>query len=90
VQGYSDGSETAWIEPTVAGQDEPEHPAPVLTLAADTAAAPTAEPAAGDHEHASATDEPGALALFVAFLALMAGIAGVVLGVRANRRTVSS
>jgi hypothetical protein len=94
VQGYSDGSEAAWIEPTVEGQAEPERPAPTLTLAADTAAAdPTAEPtttAAEDHEHASATDEPGALALFVAFLALVAGIAGVVLGVRANRRTVSS
>lgn len=58
VQTYSDGSEAAWIEPTVAGP--------------------------------SATDEPGALALFVAFLALMAGIGGVVLGVRANRRSVSS
>ena len=92
VQGYSDGNEAAWIEPTVAGQDEPERPAPVLVLAAD---AETAGPATGsttgteDHGHASATDEPGALALFVAFLALLAAIGGVVLGVRANRRTVS-
>ena len=101
VQGYSDGSETAWIEPTVDGQGEPEHPAPTLTLAAASAAPTTAAgettaateettAATDDHEHASATDEPGALALFVAFLALVAGIAGVVLGVRANRRTVSS
>ena len=30
VQSYSDGSESAWIEPTVDGQPEPEHPAPVL------------------------------------------------------------
>jgi periplasmic copper chaperone A len=94
VQGYSDGSETAWIEPTVEGQEEPEHPAPVLTLTAATAAPTTAAEATtaatDDHEHASATDEPGALALFVAFLALLAAIGGVVLGVRANRRTVSS
>ena len=34
VQTYSDGSEAAWIEPTVAGQAEPERPAPVLTLTA--------------------------------------------------------
>jgi periplasmic copper chaperone A len=95
VQGYSDGSEAAWIEPTVAGQAEPEDPAPVLTLVA--AATPAGqEPAAAtdaateEHGHASATDEPGALALFVAFLALLAAIGGVVLGVRANRRTVSS
>jgi periplasmic copper chaperone A len=97
VQGYSDGSEAAWIEPTVDGQEEPERPAPVLTLARETTAtageqatAPTTEPATEEHGHASATDEPGALALFVAFLALLAGIGGVVLGVRANRRTVSS
>ena len=94
VQGYSDGSETAWIEPTVEGQEEPEHPAPVLTLTAATAAPTTAAEATtaatDDHEHASVTDEPGALALFVAFLALLTAIGGVVLGVRANRRTVSS
>lgn len=89
VQGYSDGSESAWIEPTVDGE-EPERPAPVLTLAAGTTAVPAAEPAAEGHAHASATDEPGALALFVAFLALLGAIGGVVLGVRANRRTVSS
>jgi periplasmic copper chaperone A len=90
VQGYSDGSEAAWIEPTVAGQEEPERPAPVLTLAAEEATTAPEEAAATEQEHASATDEPGALALFVAFLALAAGLAGVVLGVRANRRTVSS
>jgi uncharacterized protein YcnI len=95
VQGYSDGSETAWIEPTVEGQGEPEHPAPTLTLAAGTGAAATTAAeattaATDDPEHASATDEPGALALFVAFLALLTAIGGVVLGARANRRTVSS
>jgi uncharacterized protein YcnI len=90
VQTYSDGSEAAWIEPTVAGGEEPERPAPVLTLAA---AAPVTEPAtekAEEHGHASASDEPAALALFVAFLALLTSVGGVVLGVRANRRTVSS
>jgi uncharacterized protein YcnI len=105
VQTYSDGSEAAWIEPTVAGGEEPERPAPVLTLAAGTAAetapgtaaAPATEPAtekaeenAEEHGHASASDEPAALALFVAFLALLTSVGGVVLGVRANRRTVSS
>ncbi len=95
VQGYSDGSEAAWIEPTVAGQEEPERPAPVLSIAAAATAAEQQPAAANDtaaeeHGHASATDEPGALALFVAFLALLAAIGGVVLGVRANRRTVSS
>jgi uncharacterized protein YcnI len=32
VQTYSDGSEARWIEETVDGEEEPERPAPVLTL----------------------------------------------------------
>jgi periplasmic copper chaperone A len=92
VQTYSDGSESAWIEPTVDGQAEPESPAPVLTLAAASAEeTPTADSdTAAGHGHGEATNEPAGLALFVAILALLAGIAGVVLAVRANRRTVSS
>jgi uncharacterized protein YcnI len=94
VQSYSDGSETAWIEPTVAGQAEPEHPAPVLSLA-PVAVAPednqaiSADPAA-EHEHGTTTDQPAGAALFVGILALLTAIAGVVLAVRANRRTVGS
>jgi periplasmic copper chaperone A len=40
VQTYSDGSEAAWIEPTVDGQPEPEHPAPVHRSTSPTAPAP--------------------------------------------------
>jgi uncharacterized protein YcnI len=93
VQVYSDGSESAWIEPTVEGQEEPDRPAPVLTLAAD--AAPGASSDSGttgaeeDHSHDAASD-PGGPALFLAILALLVAIGGVVLGWRANRRTVSS
>ena len=103
VQTYGDGTESAWIEPTVEGRAEPEHPAPVLTLAGattGTAATATAADAAPDAT-AAATDTtaastghgdtgPGALALFVAIVALFTGVAGVVLGWRAGRRTVSS
>jgi uncharacterized protein YcnI len=103
VQTYDDGIESAWIEPTVEGQAEPEHPAPVLTLTGattDTPATATAADAAPDAT-AAATDTaaastghgdtgPGALALFVAIVALFTGVAGVVLGWRAGRRTVSS
>jgi uncharacterized protein YcnI len=32
AQTYSDGEVVQWIEPTVKGGDEPEHPAPVLKL----------------------------------------------------------
>jgi uncharacterized protein YcnI len=37
AQTYSDGSVVNWDQPTVAGQDEPEHPAPTFTV---TTAAP--------------------------------------------------
>jgi periplasmic copper chaperone A len=90
VQTYSDGSESAWIEPTV-GDEEPENPAPTLTLTAGG----DAEPATEETATASASDSsddgpPVGLALFISLLALLVGIAGVVLGWRAQRRTVSS
>jgi periplasmic copper chaperone A len=103
VQTYSDGNESAWIEPTVAGQEEPERPAPVLSLAADAQTGHAATEEAATEEAATEeaateeaatdgghTDDPGALALFIAILAFLTALAGVVLGARANRRTVSS
>jgi periplasmic copper chaperone A len=86
VQTYSDGTEVAWIEPAVDGRPEPERPAPVLTLTADTGAAAVPEHAVAD----TGSSGPGGLALFVAILALLTGVAGVVLGWKAGRRTVSS
>ena len=32
LQTYSDGTIVRWIDPVVAGQDEPDHPTPILTL----------------------------------------------------------
>jgi uncharacterized protein YcnI len=92
VQTYSDGSEEAWIEPTVEGQPEPEHPAPVLSLAGHSATASGAAAAeTTSHVHdAQVSGQPAGLALFLAILALVVGTAGVVLGVRAWRRTVGS
>ena len=96
VQTYSDGTEAAWIEPTVEGQAEPERPAPVLTLTApaDGATGTTTTTTATDTAAATSAGHsdpgPGALALFVALVALFTGLAGVVLGWRAGRRTVSS
>src|SRR3954469_9157573 len=91
VQVYSDGSETAWIEPTVEGQGEPERPAPVLALAADTSAAGATTAPGADHSHeAAASSNVGGPALFLAILALLVAVGGVVLGWRASRRTVSS
>ncbi|WP_369251972.1 YcnI family copper-binding membrane protein [Geodermatophilus amargosae] len=92
VQTYSDGTESAWIEPTVDGQEEPENPAPTLSLTSTADATATDTAASSDaHGHdGPVSNEPAGLALFLAILALAVGIAGVVLGYRAGRRTVSS
>ena len=91
VQVYSDGKQVAWIEPTIEGAPEPEHPAPVLSLstAAATAAPVTAsstDPHAG-HTTATASSPAGA-ALFVALVALAVALAGVVMAYLARRRSV--
>jgi uncharacterized protein YcnI len=90
VQSYSDGTEAAWIDPTVEGRPEPGHPAPTLSLAAaDGAVSSSAASSAHAHDAATA-GEPAGLALFVAILALAVAVAGVVLGLVARRRTVAS
>ncbi|MCZ2810135.1 YcnI family protein [Modestobacter sp. VKM Ac-2979] len=91
VQTYSDGTEAAWIEPTVDGQPEPRYPSPVLSLAAEDADTPTdtaatADPAADDE----GSDGTAVTALVLAVLGLLAGLGGLFLGLSARRRTVSS
>ena len=89
VQTYSDGTETAWIDPTVAGQPEPQHPAPTLSLAAS---APSSAAPASDTSAASSSGNGSSsdgLPLFLSIAALVLGLAGVVLGWRAGRRTVN-
>ena len=73
VQTYSDGSESAWIEPTVDGQAEPEHPAPVLSLTAETATetSGSATDETAEHTHDAVTSAPAGVALFLAILALV-------------------
>ena len=92
VQVYSDGSEAAWIEPTVEGQAEPEHPAPVLALTSADAAPVSGD--AGTPAASASASETGngtaVTALVLAVLGLLAGLGGLVLGLTARRRTVGS
>jgi uncharacterized protein YcnI len=95
LQTYSDGKEVAWIDPTVEGSPEPAHPAPTLSLTADAAPAAAAAPSAASaadphagHTTTATTNSPAGAALFVALVALAVALAGVVLGYRAQRRSV--
>lgn len=95
LQGYDDGSTVAWIEPTVAGQEEPEHPAPTLALTAVDSPAPAGTPAdtPADAPAAAPGDNDSGLAvagLVVGTGGLLLGATGVVLALGARRRATSS
>lgn len=77
LQTYSDGSIVRWIDEPSTDGSEPEHPAPVLKLAA--AAAPAA--AAGSTPE-PASDGPGALGV----AGLIAGLLALVLALLAYQR----
>jgi uncharacterized protein YcnI len=76
VQTYSDGTIVRWIDPTVAGQPEPEHPAPVLKLSADPSGAATQAGTTSTTVSATKTDTSSATAT----TALVVGIVGLVVG----------
>jgi periplasmic copper chaperone A len=73
TQSYSDGQVVAWTDPTVTGEQEPEHPAPALGLAPATAA---------DEQSSDATSDRVARALGIAGVAL--GAAGLAIGLSAR------
>lgn len=75
LQGYDDGSTVSWIDPTVEGQPEPEHPAPTLSLVAASSA-----PAADTTATTAAAGATGSGASGLAVTALIVGIVGLVLG----------
>lgn len=81
LQTYRGGEVVRWIETPVAGGPEPEHPAPVLTLAA-------AQPTASPHVTHTATGGSGSdgnlslAALGVASLALVTSVASLIRGRR--------
>lgn len=93
LQDYSDGTESAWIDPTVAGQPEPEHPAPVLKLAGSSPSdspAAAASPAAASAQQSGSSSAAGVWALVVAIVALVVALVAAGLAWAGRRRTVSS
>lgn len=87
LQTYSDGNVQRWIEEPQAGGEEPDHPAPVLTL---TGASPSASaaPDAGSGDAMAAEEDSGTgLATGLGVAGLVAGLAGLALGGAAFART---
>ncbi|BCB75857.1 hypothetical protein GCM10022251_80450 [Phytohabitans flavus] len=90
LQTYSNNEIVRWIEePSAAGGEEPEHPAPVLKLA--KAPAEGASTAANANVNlAGSTEDTGedgdGLATFAGLGGLVAGLAGLVFGLLAWRR----
>lgn len=73
LQTYSNGNVVKWIEVAAPGADEPEHPAPILTLAPE-AGAGAAVPAADSSSSGGTATGLAIAALVVAVIA--AGLAG--------------
>ncbi len=80
AQRYDDGSVVNWSDPApTAGTEEPEHPAPTLTLSAAGAAAGTAAPAGG-HDDAAVAAAPAGAVRTADNTARILGVGGIVIG----------
>jgi uncharacterized protein YcnI len=77
TQTYSDGEVVAWSDPTVEGQGEPEHPAPVLSLTA------TGQTDGASDDGSDNDSDSVARALGIAGVAL--GAAGLAMGLSARQ-----
>ncbi|MEA3020713.1 MAG: hypothetical protein QOI47_2237 [Actinomycetota bacterium] len=79
LQTYDNGDVVRWIDETVAGKPEPDHPAPTVTVvaAADTGAPSTASATTAKGDGA---DPLEFVALAVGGLALVAALAALVMG----------
>ncbi|GGL88931.1 MULTISPECIES: YcnI family copper-binding membrane protein [Micromonospora] len=89
LQTYSNGDVSRWIEEPVPGGEEPQDPAPVLTLTAANAA-PSAAPAAQNSDDDDDDDDRAegvGLATGLGGVGLLAGLGGLVLGGLAFART---
>ena len=96
TQTYDDGEVVAWAEETVEGQEEPEHPAPVLEVVEAPAedeveTVADEQPAAGSDDDADAAaasggDDSDDLARGIGIGGLVVGAAGLGIGAAALRR----
>jgi uncharacterized protein YcnI len=89
VQTYDDGEVVRWIEPTPPGGEEPEHPAPVLTVRGEASHEDAAAPAA-DHSKSDSDDglSTGAIVAIVVGVIIVLALLGFVLS--RTRRNMGS
>ncbi|MER5660869.1 YcnI family copper-binding membrane protein [Streptomyces mirabilis] len=98
IQTYDNKEVVRWIEPQQEGQEEPENPAPVLTLSAASAdghhgssgtakdASDTSTAAPASSTSASSADSSDTTARVLGVVGIVVGAAGVAYGVLAGRR----
>jgi uncharacterized protein YcnI len=84
LQTYNDpaGTVVRWIEPTPAGGEEPEHPAPVLTVRGEAGGHDEAadhDDAAGSDSHEDSDDSTGVIIAIVVGVVIVLAILGFVL-----------
>lgn len=88
LQTYSSGETVRWIDEAVEGEDDPEHPAPVLAVVegagdghgGDGGAATAAADVDPDDDAENGTDTVAFGALFIGGAALIAVVAALVMG----------
>ncbi|MFD8419144.1 YcnI family protein [Streptomyces sp. NPDC059466] len=100
IQTYDNNEVVRWIEPQKEGAEEPENPAPVLTLSAASAdghhgsaaedASATSAPAAKDTASAASSSDTDTTARVLGIVGIVVGVAGVAYGVMAGRRRVDA
>ncbi|MFE6054250.1 YcnI family protein [Kitasatospora sp. NPDC056446] len=83
LQTYDDGTVVRWIDESVPGQAEPQHPAPILALTKAVAAG-----ASGDASSSSASSSSGSdgTARTLGIVGIAVGVVGAALGVLGLRR----
>ncbi|MCX4549475.1 YcnI family protein [Streptomyces sp. NBC_01387] len=96
LQTYSDKEVVRWIEEQKPGAEEPQNPAPVLTLSAADTAGATPDSASGKTSDsgngtatratASSSDSSDNTARILGVIGIVIGIAGIAFGVLAGRR----
>jgi uncharacterized protein YcnI len=85
LQTYDNGDIVRWIDPTVEGEDEPEHPAPTITVTKDGAsgeAATANDSADAGDKGADGTGTATFAALVLGGAALVAALAALIMGRR--------